>query len=109
MPFDLIEAVNNFYPVVDYKKLKTGLLVIYNWDEMHKGGLVKTLLYIKKSNLFDNFSETVKLLENLINISMCLTEAERTFLSSKRIKTYLWSTMGQSRLNFLNFISLVET
>ena len=34
--YDLVEAVNNFYPVVDCKKLKT---------ELHKGGSVETLLY----------------------------------------------------------------
>ena len=105
-PSDLIEAVNNFYPVVDCKKLKTELLVIYNRDSMHKGGLVKTLLHIKNSNLSDSFSETVKLLEILITIPMCSTEAERTFSSLKRIKTYLRNTMGQSRLNSLSVISI---
>ena len=38
------------------KKTKAGL------KEMYKGGLVKTLLYIKNSNISDSFSETVKLL-----------------------------------------------
>ena len=87
-PSDLIEAVNNFYPVVDCKKLQTELMVIYNRQEMHKRGLVKTLLYINNNNLSDSCCETIKLLETLITIPMCSTEAERTFSSLKRIKTF---------------------
>ena len=37
---------------------------------------------------------------------MCSTKAERTYLSLKRIKTYLRNTMGQSRLNSLSVISI---
>ena len=67
---------------------------------MHKGVIVKTLLYIKNNNLSDSFCESIKLLETLITIPMCSTEAERTFSSLKRIKTYLRNTMGQSRPGF---------
>ena len=81
-------------------------MVIYNLQEIHKWGLVKPLLYIKNNNLFDSFCETIKFLEVLITIYMCSTEAERTFSSLKRIKTYLRNTMGQSRLNSLSVISI---
>ena len=98
--------MNNFYPVVDCKKLQTELIVIYNRQEMHKRELLKNLLYIKNNNLSDSFCESIKLLETLITIPMCSTEAERTFSSLKRIKTYLRNTMGQSRLNSLSVISV---
>ena len=37
---------------------------------------------------------------------MTSVEAERTFSTLKRIKTYLRNTMGQSRLNSLSVISI---
>ena len=57
-PCELIEAVNEFYPVVDCKKLQSDLNYIYNRQEIHKAGLVKTLLYKKNSNLTSNYSES---------------------------------------------------
>ena len=98
--------MNNFHPAVDCKRLQTELMVIYDQQEMHKGGLVKTLLYIKNNNLSDSFPATIKLLKILITIHMCSTEAERTFSSLKRIKTCLRNTMGQSRLNSISVISI---
>ena len=55
---ELIEAVNEFYPIVDCKKLQSDLNYIYNRQEIHKAGLVKTLLYKKNSNLTSNYSES---------------------------------------------------
>ena len=69
-------------------------------------GINNNIMYIKNNNISDNFSETIKLLEILIIVLMCSTEAERTLLSLKRIKTYLRNTMGQSRFTFLSVISI---
>ena len=73
---------------------------------MHQNGLVKTLLYFEEHNLTNTFNETAKLLKILITIPMTSVEAERTFSTLKRIKTYLRNTMGQSRLNSLSVISI---
>ena len=94
------------YPVVECKKLERELKTFYIRKEMHQGGLVKILLYLKEHNLTETFSETVKLLSILITIPMCSTEAERTFSTLKRIKNYLRNTMGQDRLNSLSAISI---
>ena len=105
-PTDLIQAVHFFYPVVDCKMLEKELGVFYKRTEMHKAGLVKTLVYIEDNNLSETFKETTKLLSILVTIPMCSTEAERTFSTLKRIKTYLRNTMGQTRLNSLSVISI---
>ena len=105
-PLDLIQVVENHYPVVDCKHLKNELKIFYRRKEMHKGGLVKILLYLEENNLRKTFNEITKLLSILVTIPMCSTEAERTFSTLKRIKNYLRNTMGQSRLNSLSVISI---
>ena len=67
---------------------------------------MKILLYLEEHNLTKIFNETAKLLRILITIPMTSVEAERTFSSLKRIKTFLRNTMGQSRLNSLSVISI---
>ena len=73
---------------------------------MHKCGMVKILAEIEENNLVKSFTEIAKLLNILIAIPMCSTEAERTFSALKRIKTYLRNAMGQSRLNSLSVLSI---
>ena len=63
---------------------------------MHKCGLIKILADMEENNLVKSFTEIAKLLNILIAIPMCSTEAERIFSALKRIKTYLRNTMGQS-------------
>ena len=95
-----------YYPDVECKYLQNELKTFFQRKEMHKSGLVKTLLYLEENNLISTFSEISKLLNILITIPMCSTEAERTFSALKRIKTYLRNTMGQSRLNSLSVVSI---
>ena len=45
------------------------------------------------------FSEVYKLLRNLLTVPVTTATAERTFSVLRRLKTFLRSTMGQSRLN----------
>ena len=73
---------------------------------MHQDDLVKILLYLEEHNLTKIFNETTKFLRTLITIPMNSVDAERTFSSLKRIKTFLRNTMGQSRLNSLSVISI---
>ena len=105
-PSELIEEVKMYYPDVESKYLQNELKTFFQRKEMHKSGLVKTLLYLEENNLISTFSEISKLLNILITIPMCSTEAERTFSALKRIKTYLRNTMGQSRLNSLSVVSI---
>ena len=105
-PSALIEDVKKYYPDVNCKYLVSELKTFYQRKEMHKGGLVNNLIYLEENNLIGTFSEIAKVINILITIPMCSTEAERTFSSLKRIKTYLRNTMGQSRLNSLSVISI---
>ena len=105
-PLKLIETVKKCYPVVECKQLERELKTFYSRKEMHQDGLVKILLYLEEHNLTKIFNETTKLLRILITIPMTSVEAERTFSSLKRIKTFLRNTMGQSRLNSLSVISI---
>ena len=73
---------------------------------MHQDDLVKILLYLEEHNLTKIFNKTTKLLRTLITIPMTSVDAERTFSSLKRIKTFLRNTMGQSRFNSLSVISI---
>ena len=68
--------------------------------------MVKILAEMEENNLVKSFTEIAKLLNILIAIPMCSTEAERTFSALKRIKTYLRNTMGQSRLNSLKVFTI---
>ena len=53
--------MNNFYPVVDCKRLQNELIVFYDRPKIHKGGLVKTLLKLKNNSLSKSLSCTRKL------------------------------------------------
>ena len=105
-PIDLMETVKECYPVIEIKQLQRELKAFYTRKDMHQDGLVKILLYFEEHNLTNTFNETAKLLRILITIPMTSVEAERTFSTLKRIKTYLRNTMGQSRLNCLSVISI---
>ena len=80
----MIEEVKKYYPVVECKILVNELKFFYNRGEMHKCGMVKILAEMKENNLVKSFTEIAKLLNILIAIPMCSTEAERTYLSSKK-------------------------
>ena len=73
---------------------------------MHQDDLLKILLYLEEHNLTKIFNKTTKLLRTLITIPMTSVDAERTFSSLKRIKTFLRNTMGHSRLSSLSVISI---
>ena len=105
-PSNLIEEVEKYYPDVECKILVNELKTFYKREEMHKCGMVKILAEMEENNLVTSFTEIAKLLNILIAIPMCSTEAERTFSALKRIKTYLRNTMGQSRLNSLSVLSI---
>ena len=68
--YDLIQAENKFYPVVDYKKLERELKALYMGTKLRKRGFVKTLLYLKNNNLTKSLTETIKLSASLLTVPM---------------------------------------
>lgn len=71
-------------------------------------GAVNLLKFIIENQLQDTFSETYKLLKIVITrtIPMTTAEAERSFSTMKRIKTFLRSTMLEDRLSALSMLSI---
>ena len=93
------------YPMLDNKKLRTELGVLYCRPDLHKSGLVELLALVSSDGLNSTFSEVVKLLKILVTTPMTTAEAERCFSTLKRIKTFLRSTITNERLSALAMIS----
>ena len=74
---------------------------------MHKGGLVKIMLYLKNNNLSKSLSKTIKLLKFLKTLPMCSIEAEKTFFIFVENKKVFAKHHGHMRLNSLSVILLV--
>lgn len=67
---------------------------------------VNLLKFIIENQLLDTFSETSNLLKVIITIPMTTAEAERSFSTLKRIKTFLRSTMSEDPLLALSMLSI---
>ncbi|KAA8592104.1 hypothetical protein FQN60_017559 [Etheostoma spectabile] len=91
-------------PMLNKAKLKTELSLIYENPEF-KGCYGALYQVLMSCNLQETFSETVTLLNILINSPMT-AEAERCFLTLRRVKTFLQNSMGQERLNTLAMLSM---
>jgi hypothetical protein len=61
-------------------------------------GAVNLLQFIIDNNLEEIFSETFKLIRIIATIPMTSAEAERSFSTLKRIKTFLRNSMAEERL-----------
>jgi hypothetical protein len=106
-PADALNATVKAYPTLNKAKLKTELSLIYENPEFKACCGALALYQVMMSyNLQDTFSETVSLLNILINTPMPTAEAERCFSTLKRIKTFLRNSMGQERLNALAMLSM---
>lgn len=102
-----LESTVEAYPFIDKLKLKTELQVIYKRNDFKNiSTAVHLLKFIIENQLLDTFSETSKLLKIVITIPMTSAEAERSFSTLKRIKTFLRSTMSEDRLSALSMLSI---
>lgn len=94
------------YPVFD-NKFETELKLIHrriNFRDV--SGAVNLLKFIIDNNLQSVFSESYKLILIIATIPMTSTEAERSFSTLKRIKTFLRNTRVEERLNALARLSI---
>ncbi|XP_008273895.1 zinc finger MYM-type protein 1-like [Stegastes partitus] len=95
------------YPMLNGRKLKTELGLIYSKEEFRACcGAMELFQLFMENNVEEVFSETVTLLKIIITTPMTTAEAERCFLTLKRIKTFLRNTMTQERLNALAMLSM---
>ena len=66
-------------------------------------GPLEVLNFIQKVNSFPNVWIAYRI---LLTIPITVASAERSFSKLKLIKSFLWSTMSQERLNGLTIISI---
>ena len=102
-----LESAAASFPFLDEMKLHSELSVIYSRPEFrHCCGAVPLLQLLIESNLAETFSETVLLLKAIITVPMTSCEAERSFSTLKRVKTFLRNTISEDRLNALAMLSI---
>ncbi|CAH0547290.1 unnamed protein product [Brassicogethes aeneus] len=95
------------YKVLNKIRLKTELSVIYsNCECRDLRGAVPLLKIIISNNLEETMGETKKLLQILVTTPMTTAEAERSFSTLKRIKTFLRNSMCKDRLTALSMLSI---
>ncbi|KAK4875694.1 hypothetical protein RN001_012116 [Aquatica leii] len=75
-------------------------------DITYLRGAVPFLKFIISNNLEETMGETKKLLQILVTTPMTTTEAERSFSTLKRIKTFLRNSMCEDRLTALSMLSI---
>lgn len=106
-PDEKLKATCDSYPNFDKERLKTELSVIYSRPDCRDlQGAIPFLKLLIQNNLTNSFQETKKLLEILITIPMSTAEAERSFSTLKRIKTFLRNSMMEERLVALSMLSM---
>ncbi|KAG7479691.1 hypothetical protein JOB18_032604 [Solea senegalensis] len=95
------------YPLLNKRKLKTELSVMYDYNEFRDcSDFLALLQFFTANNLQDTFSETVTLLKILITTPMTTPESQRSSSERARIKNFLSSTKAQDRLNALVMLSM---
>ena len=106
-PVGIVNSITTFYPCLSKQKLKSELEVLYSRPDLNS---FKSLSSLLKSfvvlNLTETFCELTKLIKILITTTMITAESERSFSTSKRIKTFLRNTMLNERLNALAILSI---
>ncbi|KAE9522124.1 hypothetical protein AGLY_017468 [Aphis glycines] len=109
-PRQFFDKTIEYYFIFDNNKLETKLKLIHKRTEFRDvSGAVNLLKFIINNNLQLVFSESYKLILIIATISMTLAEAERSFLTLKRIKTFLKNTMVEERLNAVAMLSIEKS
>jgi len=106
-PQTYVDETIEAYPFLNKSKLQTELELIYKrTDFRNLIGAVNLLQFIIDNNLEQIFSETFKLIRIIATIPMTSAEAERSFSTLKRIKTFLRNSMAEERLTALAMLSI---
>ncbi|XP_060855369.1 uncharacterized protein LOC132933049 [Metopolophium dirhodum] len=106
-PQTYVDETIEAYPFLNKSKLQTELELIYKRTDFRSViGAVNLLQFIIDNNLEQIFSETFKLIRIIATIPMTSAEAERSFSTLKRIKTFLRNSMAEERLTALAMLSI---
>ena len=87
------------YPELDVSRLAIQLPMFRSSYKYTTVGEAVAVLQSSEAEVQQLFSEVIKVLRCLLVLPATSCEAERTFSSLRRLKTYLRSTMTQKRLN----------
>ena len=110
LPTEKIILTTETYPMIDKEKLETELKVFYCRSDIHEySKLVDLLKLILENKLDDVLSEITKLIKIFLTTLMTTSQPERCFSTSKKIKTFVRSTMNSERLNALAVLSMVKS
>ncbi|VVC46294.1 HAT, C-terminal dimerisation domain [Cinara cedri] len=108
-PQKYVDDTIKAYPFLNKSKLQTELELIYKRTDFRSiTGAVNLLQFIIDNNLEQIFSETFKLIRIIATIPMTTAEAERSFSTLKRIKTFLRNTTAEERLTALTMLSIEQ-
>lgn len=95
------------FPQLQEDRLKKELKLLYNREDFRSStGAIPLLKTLLANNLDTVFREVVKLLKIVCTMPMTTAEAERSFSTLKRIKTFLRNTMAEDRLSALAMLSI---
>lgn len=106
-PENDFQTTLKLHPTVNGPKLRTELEVLYGREDMRTAsGATALLQFFFDNNMLRTFSECVMILKIIVTIPMTTVEAERSFSTLNRIKTFLRSSMGNDRLTSLAMLSV---
>ena len=106
-PRHLLATVSKFYPMINVGKLENELRCIYTNQTFSNIASAYALnRFLGDNTLTTTFTASAQFLDIILTTPISSAEAERTFSTLKRIKTYLRNTMKQDRLNSLAVLSI---
>ena len=107
-PSYLLNSLNDMYPnLFDIKTLTTELKFVYTDADFKKCSTLKEVLdLVFELDLISAFPQIVLLLQFLLTFPLTSVSTERSFSTLNRVRTFLRSTMSQSRLSSLAKISI---
>lgn len=103
--FDTLKQLYGKY--FDLPKLRSELSIIYATEEFQKTRIHDLLLYLKATNLYEHFSQTMKLISLILTIpATSASSDERSFSALKRVNTFAKNSSGQNRSSSLSMLSI---
>ena len=98
------------YYNLDRELLQADQRLFCQFKAAHAGKSIKTpadvIEVLNANSLYEMTPEFSKVASILAVIPATSCSAERSFSGLRRLKTYLWSTMGQNRLNSLAIVCI---
>lgn len=90
----------------DFPKLRSELNVIYQDSDLSTKDVLHLNIYIVENDLGSTFTEVAKLVALFLTIPATSVSSERSFSALRRIKTYLRSTLSDTKLSAMAQLSI---